>query len=720
MRFPSATSYMEALQEPSACFSDPELAAGVAELTAQGLPRGISGNVATVFRVDCPTGRVYAVRCFVRYFGDEEQRYSAIATHLDRLSTGWRVGFELQPEGILVEGQRWPMLKMAWSPGESLTSYIERNLWNSPAIAYLAVRFAALAQELRASDVAHGDLQHGNILVAPGGAIRLIDYDGMFVPGLEGLAGNERGHRNYQHPARSQQDFGPHLDHFPSWVIYASLVAVATDPLLWGRLDGGDECLLFRREDLLAPDSSPAFAAFEAGGDESLATLGRLLRSFLARDIAAVPPLSPTKAPPPAAALADAGPVAPEKLADKQALYAALRGTGPAAASGPDLKAAEEAVRVHQEKPEPEALRFEGSNLGRAPVRAALVALALIVVVTGAGVLPLPVGVLALLVVGAGALAVANKAYQALPEVEAYRGAEAELARRQEAAAAAQVVVDDLGAKRAAVDAEEAAARERAAREVDELKRREAAEVRVVEDQMRVSLTELANREQATYKAEREALAAALGEVHKERIADELARHPLATASGRGVSDQVLYGLALDGVRTAGDFLDVEVRGKTAVVIAADGREVRVSAIGPREAQSIMAWRHSVEDSAALMLPSKLPPEREREVRQHYGRAREAIAAEAEPTRVAAGEAAAEVRARFAPLHDQVMVELKACAAGALRRRIELDEQLAKARKEVAEMQWRVQSFEREAAVYRELTLARFVRQLIWERSEQT
>jgi len=715
MRFPSATAYREALQDPASCFSDPELAAGAPALTPLGLPRALSGNVATVFRVDCPTGRSYAVRCFIRSFDNEERRYSAIAAHLDRLAPSWRVAFELQPEGILVDGGRWPMLKMEWSAGESLTSYIEHNLWDSSAIAYLAQRFATLAEDLRDSDIAHGDLQHGNILVAPGGDLRLIDYDGMFIPSLEGLGSNERGHRNYQHPGRTQQHFGPHLDHFPSWVIYTSLVAVATDPLLWGRLDGGDECLLFRHDDLEAPDRSPAFAALEASGDESLTALAAMMRTFLSRDIAAVPPLRSGNAPLPAMARGDVDPIAPEELADKQALYAALRGTAPGAA-GPEARVAEEAVRAHEQLPPPVAVRFDGTlSLPRTALRSALGLVVLIVVITAVGTVPPALGVLALLLVAAGVLALGNQVFKALPEVAQARGADAELAQRQGAASTAQAAVNDLIARRASVDAEETAARERSTREADELRRKEAAEVRALEDQLRRTLTSITTREQASYKAERDALAAALTEVHKDRIADELSRRPLATASGRGVSDQVLYGLALDGIRTAGDFVDVEVRGAVAVVIAADGREVRVTAIGPREAQSIMAWRRSVEDSVAVLLPNKLPPDAERQVREHHAALRTALAGEEAPARAAATSAAAEVKDRFAPQYDQLVADLKVYEATAVRRRIELDQQQAKARKELAEAQWRVRSFEREAAAYRELTLLRFLRQLTWE-----
>ncbi|MBK8035367.1 MAG: hypothetical protein IPK17_38860 [Chloroflexi bacterium] len=48
----------------------------------------------------------------------------------------------------------------------------------------------------------HGDFQHGNIVVGAGEAIKLLDYDGMLVPGAIELPSGEIGHRHYQHPSR--------------------------------------------------------------------------------------------------------------------------------------------------------------------------------------------------------------------------------------------------------------------------------------------------------------------------------------------------------------------------------------------------------------------------------------------------------------------------------------------------------------------------------------
>src|SRR5204863_3447178 len=98
---------------------------------------------------------------------------------------------------------------------------------------------------LRKNNIAHGDLQHGNVLIARGD-FKLIDYDGMFVPALAGRASHEVGHRNYQHPGRTESDFGIQLDNFSGWMIYLTLVALSIEPGLWSRFGQGDEHILFK------------------------------------------------------------------------------------------------------------------------------------------------------------------------------------------------------------------------------------------------------------------------------------------------------------------------------------------------------------------------------------------------------------------------------------------------------------------------------------------
>jgi hypothetical protein len=119
---------------------------------------------------------------------------------------------------------------------------------------------------LEEAGIAHGDLQHGNALVAEGEdekpKLHLVDYDTTFVPALDGKKSPEVGHRNYQHPDRTEDDFGPHLDRFPGLAVYVALRALARRPGLWDRYDTGEN-LLFRTADLYDPGASPLFAELD-------------------------------------------------------------------------------------------------------------------------------------------------------------------------------------------------------------------------------------------------------------------------------------------------------------------------------------------------------------------------------------------------------------------------------------------------------------------------
>lgn len=110
--------------------------------------------------------------------------------------------------------------------------------------------------------IAHGDLQHGNILVDHQGQIHLIDYDSMFVPALAGKQPYDRGHPNFQHPQR-KTEFDSQIDRFPGIVILLALEAMQYDPSLWQDFGLSGENLLFTQKDFLDPDASPLLRRLE-------------------------------------------------------------------------------------------------------------------------------------------------------------------------------------------------------------------------------------------------------------------------------------------------------------------------------------------------------------------------------------------------------------------------------------------------------------------------
>lgn len=289
MTWPSGQDYREAIQAPSIAFKDLELRQATVECDKMGLPRPRSGGFATVYKATY--FKTWAVRCFNRQVDDQQERYAAISGFLQQQKLPYMVDFTFLKEGIRVKGNWYPVLKMEWVSGDPLHVFIERNLANPNALLWLAQSWVTMVGELQQSGIAHGDLQHGNVLVV-GNSLKLIDYDGMFVPSLKGKPSAEAGQPNYQLPIRGVNDFGPYLDNFSAWVILISIVATAHNPNLWAAFKGGDECLLFRRRDFEAPDQSSLFQALTKSRNSQIAALANLFRTFLSLTCATVPPLN--------------------------------------------------------------------------------------------------------------------------------------------------------------------------------------------------------------------------------------------------------------------------------------------------------------------------------------------------------------------------------------------------------------------------------------------
>jgi hypothetical protein len=255
MALPRLGQYQLALQHPATAFADPELKKGAVEMTPMGLPRVISGSFALTYHV--VNGRSeWAVRCFHREASELHRRYQAISAVVAKAPPGPFVPVVYLAKGVLVEGAWYAVTKMPWLNAVPLNRAIEVSL-DRKTLTKRAQQFRAIVERMESLGVAHGDLQHGNILVDAFGNLKLVDYDGMFVPALAGLGANESGHVNYQHQRRAGQ-FDPLLDRFSAALIYTALTALAADPSLWHRFSNGEN-LLFRRADLDAPDRSPLF-----------------------------------------------------------------------------------------------------------------------------------------------------------------------------------------------------------------------------------------------------------------------------------------------------------------------------------------------------------------------------------------------------------------------------------------------------------------------------
>jgi len=286
--WPDLTDYHEALQFPQRSLGDPELQRAQIDKDRFGMPKPATGGNAVVYKAT-EGQNVWAVRCFLRPISDHAERYAAISKHLQKNRAAHSTKFFYLADGLRIKGGTFPIVKMAWVQGQLLDRCAEGLLGQPKELAGLREKFRTLVKEVEAAKFAHGDLQHGNILVS-GKELLLIDYDGMWVPALIGRQATEIGHRAYQHPKRSVSDYGPYLDRFSALVIYLSLRALEIDRKLWDQYYTGDN-LLFVREDFNEPGKTPIWGDLAALNNPEVSYLAGVLAALLAKPVKDLPRL---------------------------------------------------------------------------------------------------------------------------------------------------------------------------------------------------------------------------------------------------------------------------------------------------------------------------------------------------------------------------------------------------------------------------------------------
>lgn len=289
MNYPGLEQYQEALQHPKTALLDPELRVGSISTSGLGLPLVMCGGFALTYTV-ATSGKKYAVRCFHRASPHLEERYRAISAKLTQLASRYFVPFEFEPQGVRILGGTYPVVKMAWAKGDTLGDFVADNFRNGTALAALRDSLTALAAYLENQQVAHGDIQPGNVMVGDlGTSLQLIDYDGMYVQAIRALGASESGHRNFQHPKRKNQ-FDGTLDRFSFICINVALRALEADPKLWDEFHSDSDAFLFRASDFTDPGSSAIFQKLL--GSASISSNAKALAAIALSDFDRTPPLA--------------------------------------------------------------------------------------------------------------------------------------------------------------------------------------------------------------------------------------------------------------------------------------------------------------------------------------------------------------------------------------------------------------------------------------------
>ena len=289
MAQPQPVDFSRALQDLERCFEAPDLARGTVVHGPDGSPLVRYGDSACVFKIATSGGDV-AVRCFTRQSMGMQERYAALGNHLREVRPDSLVGFEYLEQGIRVDGEWYPIVRMEWAEGDRLDRFVGDRIGEPEALLNLAARWRSAMASLRGLGIAHNDLEPGNILVAENGDLSLVDYDGMFIPRFRGQQSPEFGHQNYRHPHRTTRDYDESVDNFPSLVIHLNLLALAADPSLWERFHGLDN-LLLARKDFVNPDRSACIDALGSSPDGRVAALADRLQQYCSGPIDQVPDL---------------------------------------------------------------------------------------------------------------------------------------------------------------------------------------------------------------------------------------------------------------------------------------------------------------------------------------------------------------------------------------------------------------------------------------------
>ena len=252
MNYPLISEYIEAIKNAEDNFN--ELSHLRPVLNKDGSPIMSSGNFAVVFKMkDESSGKLYAVKCFLKEQEERDVAYQQITDELEYASSNYLCSInyfqkELFVDSTVSSDTEFPVLVMDWAEGVTLDKYVHQHISDKHALQLITYQFCKMAAWLMSQPFAHGDLKPDNILVTEDGALVLVDYDGMYVPAMQGQKARELGSPDYRHPLRTEDCFNEHIDDFPLALIGMSLKAIALDTSLLQNKARSDS-LLFSESD---------------------------------------------------------------------------------------------------------------------------------------------------------------------------------------------------------------------------------------------------------------------------------------------------------------------------------------------------------------------------------------------------------------------------------------------------------------------------------------
>lgn len=203
------------------------------------------GRFCIAFPMD-GNGHRICYRVWKEIIPDAFERYLLIGESLSETRLPYFSGFRFVKKALKMkcDGREVPGMVMDWIDGVTLDCFLSER-WmslNSVEKVRFIRDFYIMCLELHEAGISHGDLSCLNIMVTDENKIRLVDYDGMFVPSMKRLyMQTTGGAESFQHPdrinSRSPLVASPFDDHFSQLVIALSLWTAYFNPEITRKFD---------------------------------------------------------------------------------------------------------------------------------------------------------------------------------------------------------------------------------------------------------------------------------------------------------------------------------------------------------------------------------------------------------------------------------------------------------------------------------------------------
>jgi hypothetical protein len=509
--------------------------------------------------------------------------------------------------------------------------------------------------------------------------------------------------------------WGPYLDNFSAWIIYASLIALAIDPGLWPILHNeGDEALIFHKDDYLDHRHSRALLALAQDSQAGLGDFTNPLNVLWTSDLRAIPVLNTSKLPVPSIQRV----TPPPSTADASRVTGSvpdwvLQSQASARTAPPDLQGDPSWVAGHL--PPLPLVAFNPQRVSLRIITALwLVATTAIGLSAGTRILSVFIAAVSTSIFALAFIAGTVAMYRRTPEWRAKHERLVELKKRQANASTAAREVEKLRRTRLDVDIRERKEVEKITKEADKAKASEQKELADVNTRLTAEVQKLEKQRQNLQSSESKETGNALRVLQQQYVLSHLQAARISSARIPGIGPGIVSSLAAYGITSAADFAGLRYQtgprgGQQVYISRRNGGPVHPSGVGEKKALALENWRRALEARAMATQPGSLPPGQAQAIKARYIQQRQALADQERTARAQAADEQKRVGQKWIGSHSGISARMAVTRQAFAQERTEADRRLATAQKQSGTAEWQRQLAKRQDSAYGNVRYRRYV-----------